>query len=237
MKTWKIFFGLALILAAVLLVLDALGIAMPWMTLVGEVSWFALLIGLLLVAFIIASLSQGKLSQIFFPIAILFWMFEENIATLMGRETSDLLDNRLVLLVAILFTVGFAIIESAFRRRRRSGGHFSYGHSGSERGGGSLGSSVVYVDAESMRPGVVENNLGACAVRFENVERYPGDGVLRVENNLGAMTVHVPEGWRVEVHVENNLGSVSAPRGGDGDGPLLTVSGENNLGALTVRYG
>lgn len=236
MKTWKIFWGLTLILIAVVLILDAVGVAAPLRSAFGEVSWIKLVLGVLLVSFILASLVKGSFARIFFPLAILFWIFEENIAFYLGADSEDLIDNWIVLLIALLFTVGVSTLQSALQRRTRHTNHAVWGSAGSECAGGSLGSTTVYVDAEVMRPNVIENNLGSCTVWFENTDRYGGGGVLSVENNLGAMTVHVPEGWIVDVHVENNLGALSVPDSDGAEGPRLTVKGENNLGAMTIRY-
>jgi hypothetical protein len=83
----------------------------------------------------------------------------------------------------------------------------------------------------------VENNLGATNVFFSNTERYCGGSSLRVENNLGSLTLHVPEDWLVAAAIDNSLGSTNVP-----PSPLanpeknLVLRGENNLGSITVKY-
>ena len=58
-----------------------------------------------------------------------------------------------------------------------------------------------------------------------------------MENNLGSLTLHVPEDWLVAAAIDNSLGSTNVP-----PSPLanpeknLVLRGENNLGSITVKY-
>lgn len=232
MKTWKLFWGLGLILIAVLLILDALNVTAPIISAVGEVSTFTIVLGILLVAFAIASLVQGEFFGTFLSAALIFVLFEDNIAVLCGRAEEDLINNGLLFVVAFLLAAGFRMLFPK-RKRRKSGINVRID---AESSSNTFGSSTVYVDSATVMPADVENNLGACSVYFENPESYSGNGVLHVENNLGAMTIHVPETWDVQVFVENNLGSLTTPDEAHDERPILTIKGENNLGSMTVKY-
>lgn len=105
MKTGKLFWGLGFLLAAALIILDALGIIPSLLSAVGEVSVFALILGLLLLYYAIARLFKGRISAIFFPLAFIFLLFEKNISMLLGYEGADLINNWLVLLIALLLHV------------------------------------------------------------------------------------------------------------------------------------
>ena len=78
MKTWKLFWGLGFILAALLIILDSLGVIAPFTEAVGGVSVGAIIIGIFLISFVISRISKGKICEIFFPLAILFLIFEKN---------------------------------------------------------------------------------------------------------------------------------------------------------------
>ncbi|MBQ7335417.1 MAG: hypothetical protein IJW92_02955 [Clostridia bacterium] len=241
MKTWKLVWGIGFILAAVLIVLDVAGVLSPLASVVGDISILALLLGLLLVCFIITRLVKGKFDQIIFPLAFLFMLFESNIAILCGAANHNLINNWLLLLVALLVQIGVGILCSSRKKHyvARVQTKFNGNKQHKTYAGGSLSSSTVYVNCATMTPNCVENNLGSCTVYFENVEHYSGNGKLFVENNLGAMVICVPVAWQVHTEIENNLGAVNAPRNDAtpySDASLLTVCAENNLGSLTVKY-
>ena len=74
-------------------------------------------------------------------------------------------------------------------------------------------------------------------IRFESTDKYTGGGTLHVDNNLGSMVVEVPSSWRFVHNIDNSLGSVAADfDGGNPDGPLLKIEGDNNLGSLSIKY-
>ncbi len=236
MKFWKIFAGLGLILAAVLLVLDALGIITPIVSVVGEITLFEIVGGLIIIALIIERLIRGKIPSIFLLLAFLFMIFEENIAFVCGITNDNIINNWLVLLVALLLTVGFSILLPSRKRKKSRGSHGGNIEINGNSAESNLGSSTIYIDCESFTPSVIENSLGSCSVHFENAESYKGGETLRVENNLGSMVINVPENWIVKSSIENNLGGTHIANGEDKAGPILYIRGENNLGSLTVRY-
>jgi predicted membrane protein len=232
MKGSKIFWGLGLILVAVILIMDALGMNLPLPEAAGEISTFKLICGGLLAVFALASLVQGEFFGTFLSAALFVVLLEDNIAMLCGRAGEDLINNWILFVVAFLLAAGFRMLFPK-RTRQKSGINVRIDDESSSN---SFGNSTVYVDSATVMPADIENNLGACSVYFENPESYSGNGVLHIENNLGAMTIHVPETWDVQVLVENNLGSVKTPDETHDELPILTIKGENNLGSMTVKY-
>lgn len=236
MKFWKIFAGLGLILAAVLLILDAIGIITPIVSVVGEITLFEIVGGLIIIALIIERLIRGKIPSVFLLLSFLFMIFEENIAFVCGLENDNIINNWLVLLVALLLSIGFSILFPSRKRKKSSISHSGTIEINGKHAESNLGSSTIYVDCENFTPSSIENSLGSCSVHFENVESYKGGETLRVENNLGSMVINVPEHWIVKSNIENNLGGTHADNNDDKAGPILNIRGENNLGSLTIKY-
>ena len=232
MKMGKIFWGILFILAAALLILDALGVTAPLIGTFGKVSVPAIIVGIILIAIIINRLIRRKIGSIFFPLAFLFMIFEKNIAHFFSLKSENIINNALVLLIALLLTIGAGLIFGGMGTRTRivEGVHIK-----GKNAGGSLGHSSVYIDSETLCPNYVENNLGSCTVYFESPEKYLGGSTLKIANNLGAMTVHVPSFWKIVVSVENNLGGLSVPKNTDNEGPVLYIRGENNLGSISIK--
>ena len=218
----KILSGLCFLALAALLILDAFHIFDPFTERIGKVSVWAILGVIALVSFIIHRIAKGKISHIFIPLALVFMLIEHNIAFLCGADNSNLINNWVLLLIAVLLTIGFSLI---FPHKY----HWNKNHMSI-----SSGSSTIYVDSATCAPDYVENNLGSTLVYFENPDAYLGNGSLYVENNLGAIKIHLPKAWCARVSVENNLGSVHAPK--KDSGIPITIKGENNLGSISIVY-
>ncbi len=230
---WRIFWGSILILAAVLLVLDALGVVLPFVSSFGEISVLRAILGLLLVAVLLSCLLKGRIASIFFPLAFLFMLFEKNIAYLCAMENTNIINNWLVLLIALLLTVSFIIL---FPRHRWTFCKGSKTDKQYKREKHSMGSATVYIDCAGFTKRLIACNLGACTVYFTNVGAYLGEGELIIDNNLGSVVVNVPASWHADVSIDNNLGSVHATKTQNTDSPVLYIKGDNNLGAVNVRY-
>lgn len=236
MNTWKIFWGVGFILVAVALILDAFGVLAGIMSPFGEVSILALAAGLLLLSYAISQLVKGKVGDIFIPLALIFMLFEKNIAFYMGLEGEDIINNWLLLGCAALLWIGFSILLSGIGKKKKK---FEFVHTVDEKGhhsSGNFGATVKYINCDGFKYESIENNLGSYNVFFENTDKYEGGGVLEIENNLGSMTINVPSSWKVDMEIDNSLGGSSKPSGENADGPTLKIRGENNLGGVSVKY-
>lgn len=233
---WRIFWSLALILTAVLIILDALNVTLPFVTAFGEVSLLALVLGFLLIATVINFLIHGLIGEIFFPLAALFMIFEKNIATACGLSDPDIINNWLVVLIAILLGVGVGLL---FPRKRRKG-HRNESFGGSaeytvngQRASSGFGESTIYIDSAQMIPNEIENGFGECRVYFENIESYKGDCELYVKNSFGELRIFVPSAWCIKTDISNGIGAVNVPSSYT-DGPILTIRGKNNFGEIRI---
>lgn len=227
MKTSKIFWGLGFLLAAAFLLLDAFGIITPLLDVVGGITWFQIVVGLLLISFIISRFIKLKISEVFIPLALLFMVFEKNVAYICGLENRNIINNWLLLLCALLVTIGFAILFP-------NGWKFRFKISSNKNGkkskkGGSLGSTVVYIDCSDFVEENVVNRLGECVVHFENEDNFTSGSILNVDNKLGSITIFVPSAWNIKNRISNSLGSIEASDNTSvgGDAPTLIIEGNN----------
>ena len=227
MKTKNVFWGLGFLFAAALIILDVVGVIPSLLSAVGEVSVFSIILGFILLFWVFERLVKGKLPEIFFPLAFIFMLFEKNIAFLCGLESKDIVNNWLVLLVALLLHLGFDLLLPSRRTHRK---HKKCTVSKNS----TLTSSTVYVDCADFTPNTVSNRLGECTVYFQNANEYQGGQTLTVSNSLGSMTINVPVTWTVIVDVDNSLGDLDAPLYNDNGGPVLYIKGDNHLGALEI---
>ncbi len=236
MKTGRIFWGVGCILAAVIFILDAVGVMTPFTSAVGEISLPLALVALLFTSYAVSRLIRGKISDVFLPLAVVFMILEKNIAHICGRDDPNLINNWLVLGCAILLSIGFRIlfpkkgelvkINIGTDVNSSLGNHLS----------SNLSSKVEYIDASDFQRKRAENNLGTLTIHFANADRYEGGGEFIIENNLGHTVINVPSSWQFTHSIDNNLGSISAAgQNGNANGPLLAIRGENNLGKITIN--
>ena len=225
--------GIVCLVLAVKLLLDELGVTAQFVTIVGELSILGLILGAILIYRIVSSLMKRRVERVVFPLTILFMIFEKNIAFLLGREDSNIINNWTLMGCAFLLWMGTCIL---FGKMRMASKDVS-----GKRTVKCTGSRTVYIDSSDFFRADLENSMGALTVNFENADQYTGGGELRILNNMGAAVINVPSQWQYATNIENNLGSVKLEHGKAegyeaGKGPMLAVTGENNLGSIVVRF-
>ena len=236
MRIWKYFIAVLCIALAILGLAEATDLLLPVESVVGEISLWRFAFALFLLATIVRWIVRRDVFLVIFFLAFLFIQLEPNIAYLYGVKSGDLIHNGTLLLCAMLIGFGLQLLLPRRKRKwrffHRDGGIHQDGPNGYHEN--SLGSRTIYIDCTSFTDRYVENNLGSTVVKFENTDAYIGGGLLRVENNLGSAVIEVPAKWKLDCQFENNLGSVQNHHKG-GEGPLLMMIGENNLGSVVIR--
>ncbi|MBQ9783216.1 MAG: hypothetical protein IJW44_01710 [Clostridia bacterium] len=224
MKRTRILWGVALLAAAILLLLNAFGVTLGLPT---DIPLWRILLALLCATWLVNELLHLRIPGIFFPLIFIIMLFEKEIAHGLGIADGDLASAWVFLLIALLLTVGSAILLPKRLWVRLFTKKHKKNHIGHNQ--------IRYVDCTEPFSERIENNMGSCEVYFSNADQYGGNGSLRVENNMGQVVLHVPKGWCVISSIENNMGSVQIPHGRDSGMPL-TVTGENNMGCVRVVY-
>ena len=233
MKTWKIFWGAGFILAAAVLLLDAFGVITPFLDVVGGISAIQIVGALLLLSFIISRIIKLKFAEIFVPLALIFMIFEKNIAFYLGLESDNIINNWLLIGCAILLAIGVGILTPKRKREKV----FSFkSSSGSKHYEREVGSATTYFDCKEFVEESICNRLGETVVHFENEDEYTGGGVLNVDNKLGETVIYVSSRWNVRINVVSHLGETEQVGHGDKDGPTLTINGNNALGEVLIKF-
>ena len=238
MKISKIVLGLVLIAAAVLLILEALGIILPITGMVGEIGFWQAVGGIFLICGIGSLLMSGKFWEIFVPLGFLFMIFEKNIAFICGIENENFINNWLVFGCSLLLSAGFMFIFPGRKKKKKKDKKSKSGvfvHVKDNE----FGAAVAYIDCEEFGNTVMEhsvkNKFGALEVRFDNVECYKGEATLYVENRLGALDICIPKSWKVVDKIDVRLGVIDLDDAEEQDGPTLILDGEVSLGAIDIE--
>ena len=108
-KSKKVFWGVVFVAAAVLIVLDALKI-------VPDLPFVKLALGIICLSWAAKEAYGLKIHGIVFPAAFIFMLFEREIGLLFDAEP-DIISNWIVLLAALLLTIGFKMIFGGVKKR------------------------------------------------------------------------------------------------------------------------
>lgn len=225
----SIFLALAIILLAGLLLTDAIlgAVGVPFFE---EISLGKCFLGVVLAASFLNGLFNLYAGRFFLSAAFLFMLFEGEIAKYAGMKEDNILSNWLVFFCAVLLAIGFSMLLSRFRERKKHKNFIKYGakhlHNRFE-------STVRYADS-TVSKHVFENRMGNLDVYFDNVDRYEGGTEVLLANHMGRIVVHVPAKWCIECSVKNHTGQVSAKRG-DPEGKKIYITGTNHIGQILVE--
>lgn len=228
MKTKRFVLGLGLILLALFILLDALGVLSPLESVVGEISIFGAILGVLLFSSVVYFIAKCRFEEAIFPLALLFILFERNIAAICGISNPDLVNNWIILLISLLLMLGIGCLRSSFKRHKKTKQR--------DNSGGAFGHSSVYIDANHFTYYDVDNYFGNCEIHFENPEVYTGGGILIIDNQFGHTVINVPSSWCAQVGIKNTLGAISEPAKSIPDGPCVIIRGDNQFGAIEINY-
>ncbi len=236
-KIWGIF----LVLAACLLIFDAVGGSLGIMGL-DQIPLFRLLIAVTLVIWAFSKLIRGDFALTFFPLAFAFMILEDWIATLCKLEDPNIVNNWLLLLCAVLLTTGFGFLTSdwkIFRIRKNNGASYTLSggsHRSNNEQSFTFGDYTKYIDGATFTSVTVTSKFAETNVYFENVDAYVGGGSLCVENAFGAIVVHVPHTWNIVTDFSSNaFGDISIPaRNVIAGAPTLTICGRNAFGEIEI---
>ena len=227
-----LFWALLLIALALLLLLDAIGLTDAWLP--RGLSIWQLLLGGILLWLTVLGFLKANAFLIYFPLAGLTMIFDELILFHLGSPHDELVKPVLLLLIALLLSIGTQILISSFSTLRSDR---ITDKVTARRHAKGAGTSTRYFDCTTPFHSNIENNLGCTLVFFSNTQGYLGESSLSIENNLGSVVLHVPEDWQVIPNVENSLGSVHfKPAPHLNVEKRLVLRGENNLGSIVVKY-
>lgn len=226
----SVIWGITLLVIAAALILESLGALSALLSIAGGISLPRILLAIVLLSFMVNDCRKHKsFRRVVWYVALLFMLFEPNIAYLCGHEDPNLINNWVILLCVLLVMIALHLL---FGTRSRK---WNFQWNGRDKF--ISGSNVVYIDCTDFQKKYVENNLGATDIYFTNIEHYTGGGTLNVENNLGQTNIRIPAAWSLSMDTESNLGQIDGPDGiGTPGGPVLHLSIENNLGHVAVHF-
>lgn len=223
-RRWRpIFWGLVLVLAATILILDGAGVRFGY----GINAW-RIIFGVLLLAWLISLLIRRQFADLFIPLGLLFLVFEAPIAKAVGRENGKLLPTWTVIVATILITIGLNMILKPAHTVSVSGDDKAKSKT--------IGAKYVYLDARSMNGTVIRDHLGSIRVFFRNKNDYPGGSVVTLCDNFGKIEIHIPKEWDLIAQTGENVGRIDIPEHTGNGEKTLTLAIRDNTGDIRVEF-
>ncbi len=196
-RNGSIFWGVAIILAAVCLILSSLNVfsfeeygLSPW----------KLFLAVLCVGWIAKIFVDRTYATIFLPIAGLFLLFQQTISILVGKGGADIIPVWIVILSAFLLVAGVGMVIPKDKRRILG---IDVNHPGR---------SEIYLNAENdLSDASIDDIAGSVRVYITNKDKYPGHGRIKVSDIAGRVVIQIPKNWLVINTVEDCVGRVVIP--------------------------
>jgi predicted membrane protein len=234
MKMSKLFWGLLIIGAGVILLLSALGLgqdnlAMP---IIGSA---------MLLAVSIASLTKFRYVLFFIPLAFVAYIW---------RSYIGLAELGLWPLIgaAALLGIGLSVIfhKKSHHVHMTIGEDHDDGHPKSEETlndnesvniNSSWGENIKYIHAGNLKKASIYSSFAETKVFFDQCQASSEGLTITVDASFTELTLIVPKNWKIVNHVKIFMGHITEPENRATE-PAVTVEllGSINLGELKISY-
>lgn len=235
MKVRNLYWGVFFILAAVIIVLNQMGL------LIG-VSTISLIITLLLIPVIITSIRHWSFGGILFPLAIIGILYAEPLG----------IQNLIpwpILGVALFLTIGLHFIFPHHRKYEQS---YSHHHDDSEEwteekvdagGDGEIDlitkftGSVKYINSEKLRKVNIDCSFGGMKVYFDNSKLQTDEAIIDVNISFGGVELYLPKDWAIVDKVNCVLGGIEEKNRNQSNATkTIILKGKVSFSGITIIY-
>lgn len=173
---------------------------------------------------------EGIAGKLVMVLAFAVALLKSWLAQVISLPQLSELSNWMIFCCGILFAVGINFIIPIKRKSH----HIKF--SGNNKNGdtSSMGSKVRYIDCNDLTEAYAKNSFGEYEIFFQNIDNYPGNAVLNVENHFGEIRINVPDTWCLEDNISNSFGECTVPKGNP-NGKILRIEGVNKFGSIVAR--
>lgn len=161
----------------------------------------------------------NKLSCIF-PLGLLFVVFENEIAKLIGQK-EDFVNRWIIIAGSLLLVIALQLIfhksgnaveyhsssnTSSDTTYETTSNETNNVNSNNENKSFSMGSNTYYVDANKQTCEYLKNSMGELNVYFQNVDIADNSVPFEMEvhNAFGQTNIHIPNDWEIKIVNQNN---------------------------------
>lgn len=229
MKKERIFWGVFLILGAVLVIANALGLVegIGFWTVLGTVAFAAILV---------KSVFSLSFAGIFFSAAFLIILYDEQLQL-------EAITPWPVLGAALLLSIGFHMLFHKKSHVKCHSSHTEFDEIINEADGDtiqlsvSFGSAIKYVNSDDFRKAELDCSFGALKVYFDNAMIQQEKALVNMDISFGGVELYIPKTWNVENRVHASLGAIEEKNHNTPDGNhTLVLTGSVSLSGVTIIY-
>lgn len=236
MKQKNLFWGLLLILAAVMIIVNGLGFT-------TGVSALNIAASVVLGGILIDSVIRMNFAGILFPIAFLCIIYARPLGISQITPWP-------VLLTALFGSIGLSMIfgshrkwEEKFHSFHTGGGKDHFDQIINEEDDNvvtcdvSFGSAIKYVNAENFEKANLRASFGAMKVYFDNAQIPSGKAEINLDVSFAGMELYLPKTWKVVNNVHTSLGAVEEKnRRVEAESPVVTIRGNISFSGVEIYY-
>ncbi len=231
MKRERVFWGIFLLVGAVVLLVSKLGYF-------SDINVFSLLFTILLVGIIIKSILRFSFPGILFPLAFIGIIYDDKLGITAITPWT-------ILLVALLGSIGLSLIFNKPSKWSkvdyRWDGHepetIDIEDEGHIRLETSFAGSIKYVNTDKFEQANLQCKFGDMKVYFDNAKMAKESAVVKLEASFCGVQLFIPRTWRVENRTSVSFGAVEEKNRRDSvTTNTLTLIGDISFSGVEIIY-
>ena len=242
MKNRNWFWGIFFMLSGVFIIAGQIGSF-------GKIGIMSLLATVFLAAIAIHSIIKLNYFGIFVPLAFLYMIYS---GPLSEPLRLPVISPWVLILTAILVSVGFSLIFPSHHKKVWHGHHGAMHHGIKHQSQNveniddnnpfakvSLSSSSKYLHSDCLKSGHFICSMGELQLYFDQVQLSPEGAEIYLDCSLGSIKLYIPKLWNVEYKIHVTAGDVDKGRDFSNtseDAPKLTLTGQVRLGNVEIQY-
>lgn len=100
-----------------------------------------------------------------------------------------------------------------------------------------FGEAVKYITCKDLSKVNIDSSFGSLTVYFDNAVLKNGVASIYVNNSFASTILYIPSEWKVEIYVNNTLGTTQEKGQSNQHGSnILNIYGDVSFGLLEIRY-
>lgn len=235
MKKDKVFFGITLIVGAIVLIINNLGY-------LPGVNAFSLIFTALLAGVMIKNLFRMHFAGTLFPLAIILIIYDEQLGITSITPWT-------VLIAAGLISFGLSMI---FNKPSKWGYNINYNSYDKEsyefktidiedeshiKLDTSFASSIKYINTDNFESADIRCRFAGMKIYFDNATLYNGKGVVRLDSSFSGVELYIPKTWTVEDKINTSFGGIDEKNRNQSDGQnTITLVGNVSFSGVEIFY-
>lgn len=241
-KAERIFWGIFLIAAAVILVINKMGLFEGM-----QIGFWQMFFAAICLIVGIKSIIKLNMTGILFSVAFILIIFAEKLGI-------AALSPWTILLAATLLSIGFTMIFGKKHRKERKKWYeekdfITHDEDYKENFDTidqmvdevfdcdvSFGSSIKYINSDNFKRGDFRCNVGALKVYFDNAH-IENEAVLNVDVRFSGVELYIPKEWDVIINVSDSFSGIEEKNRNASSGtPVLKIEGDISFSGMTIIY-